>query len=437
MTTSAPKKRVLFVPDSLYWITATIARQICRYNKWIQPTICSPHVLQKILDSNSGSFPGEIDLIHFLTQYGTSAFKPAFYGTTPWVVTIHHIEDELMAAPASDADAIMTVCNQWHDSLLARGIPSEKCVKVANGVDTELFRPVSRKRKINLRKKFGIPDQSTCVGFSGKRSSDSSKRKGIATLVRAMQSLVGSPSIVFVIIGPGWDDLVRDYSAQGGKCVYMPFLVDRSEVADFYSVLDLYWVTSRIEGGPVPLLEAMSSGATCISTPVGIAIDAISDKTNGFIAPFDDADFYVTLTRQLAEMPNERRRIGQSARQMIVSRFNEMQTTQSVARLYEIADLNFARRDDARCKTQSDMPHKSNYRGGSFHYSLCRRAMAEEHLLFFNYLMGEGATTAAARIALRAIAADPLSFDVWRRALSAWPKAHGLLAFGHRMLKKL
>ena len=61
--------------------------------------------------------------------------------------------------------------------------------------------------------------------------------------------------------------------------------------------------------------------------------------------------------------------------------------------------------------------------------------MAEEHLLFFNYLMGEGATTAAARIALRAIAADPLSFDVWRRAFSAWPKAHGLLAFGHRMLR--
>jgi glycosyltransferase involved in cell wall biosynthesis len=439
MTMSATKKRVLFVPDSLYWITATIAGQICRHNKWIEPTIHSPHVLQMILDSNSGTYPGNVDLVHFLTPYGTSAFKPAFYGTTPWVVTIHHIDDrtenELMVAPAGDADAIMTVCHQWHNSLISKGVPSDRCVMVPNGIEIQFFRPVSQRRKIALRKKLGIPEQSTCVGFSGKRSSDSSGRKGISTLTRAMQSLAGSRNINFAIMGPGWDDLVHDYRARGGKCIYMPFLLDRSEVADFYNAIDLYWVTSRIEGGPVPLLEAMSCGATCISTPVGAAIDAISDKQNGFIAPFDDPDFYVALTRQLNEVPNARAQIGRSARETIVSRFNEAQTTQNVSRLYEIADANFVTRRCAGRAAPSNNLYKSNHRGRSFTYALRRRAMAEEHLLFFDYLMREGANAAAARIARRAIASDPLSVDVWKRASPAWPRAHRLLAFGRKMLK--
>ena len=44
-------------------------------------------------------------------------------------------------APVSQADAIMTVCHQWHSELLALGTPPEKCVMVPNGVDVELFRP--------------------------------------------------------------------------------------------------------------------------------------------------------------------------------------------------------------------------------------------------------------------------------------------------------
>ncbi len=43
------KLRVLFVPDSAYWITATIARQIARHNPWIEPTICSQFVLPELM----------------------------------------------------------------------------------------------------------------------------------------------------------------------------------------------------------------------------------------------------------------------------------------------------------------------------------------------------------------------------------------------------
>ena len=89
---SEPRRRVLFVADFLYWITGTIARQICQYNPSIEPTLCSAAVLHEILHANSGSYPGELDLVHFLTPKVATDFMSVFRPTTPCVATIHHIE---------------------------------------------------------------------------------------------------------------------------------------------------------------------------------------------------------------------------------------------------------------------------------------------------------------------------------------------------------
>ena len=348
-----------------------------------------------------------------------------------------------MLKPAYDADAIMTVCHQWHDNLAARRVLSEKCIMVPNGVDTELFSPATQERKVKVRRRLGIPENSVCVGFSAKRSSDSSNRKGIETLVNAMQSLGGYPGISFAIMGPGWHDLVREQVQRGINCVYMPFLFDRGDVAEFYKAIDVFWVTSRIEGGPVPLLEAMSSGVPCISTAVGVAIDAITDNTNGFIAPFDYPDFYVSTTKQLTQMPDKLKRFGEAARDTVTSQFNEAKTTQSVASLYEIAERNFERRGGRLNAPRSGwskppvLPHNRPLMNASFPHDIRGWAMAEEHLVFFDYLMSEGDRVSAARVGLRAILSNPFSPRVWRRVLSVWPTVHRLLRYGYTVLKEI
>ena len=190
---------------------------------------------------------------------------PVFHPSTPCIVTNHHFEGNTSLEPYHTADAVMTVSRQWHEEILARGVPSEKCVMVPNGVDVELFKPPSREQKAKIRKKLGFERDRIYIGFSGKRSSDTSKRKGLETLTKAIQSLSRTKEIGLAIIGPGWDDLVREQRQRGIACVYSPFLVDRGDVADFYKAINIYWVTSKIEGGPVPLLEAMSSEVACVS----------------------------------------------------------------------------------------------------------------------------------------------------------------------------
>src|SRR5262249_38577536 len=183
-------------------------------------------------------------------------FMHVFRPTTPCVVAIHHLEDQSSAGVVAQADAVMTVCLQWHTELLAQGTPPEKCVMVPNGVDIKLFTPATPTERRRARKHLGIPQDSICIGFSGKRSSNSLGRKGIDPLLSAMQMLNPATKFGLAVIGPGWNGLMQGEPQRNFTLAYKPFLLDREEVADFYKALDFYWVTSTIEGGPVPLLEA-------------------------------------------------------------------------------------------------------------------------------------------------------------------------------------
>ena len=159
------KLRVLLVPDYKEWITGRIAQSIARYNSWIEPTICSAFVVQKFL-SRFGKFPGDIDVIHFLTPVIGKRQMPHFCDSVPCVTTIHHIADwEDEVRPNVNADAIMVVATQWQKDLIERGVRPDKIVLVPNGVDTRVFSPASEMERNKVRRKLKLPLDAFVVGF--------------------------------------------------------------------------------------------------------------------------------------------------------------------------------------------------------------------------------------------------------------------------------
>ena len=62
------------------------------------------------------------------------------------------------------------------------------------------------------------------------------------------------------------------------------------DMVDCYNVLDLYIVTSRIEGGPLALLECMATKVPIITTNVGMVPYLIENGVNGFISNIEDID---------------------------------------------------------------------------------------------------------------------------------------------------
>ena len=348
MMTTEPqvrKLRVLLVPDFLPWITGTIAREIAANNPWIEPTICTGATLGR-LGHRFGKLPLQIDVIHYLSEYEPGRCATALPEHVARVNTVHHVEDWNLVRPLlTSCDALHVVSQYWERQLQSAGMPPNRTVLVSNGVNTTRFRPPTVTERAESRRRFGVPNDRVAVGMFAKRSSDSSNRKGIDVFAAALTRLAatGVP-VTAVVVGPGWGSLCADLRAAGVCCAWQEAVDGPEKVAELYRSLDLYWITSRIEGGPVTLLEAMASGLPCVATPVGIVPDVVRSGQNGFVVGFGEVDGFAAHTQQLWQDPDLRKRMGEAARDTIEQGWSWAQLSHSVPQLYETALRNWSAR---------------------------------------------------------------------------------------------
>ena len=57
------------------------------------------------------------------------------------------------------------------------------------------------------------------------------------------------------------------------------------EYPKYYRAMDVFLSAAAVEGGPIPLLEAMMSNAVPVAAATGFAPDLIEDEKNGFLFP--------------------------------------------------------------------------------------------------------------------------------------------------------
>jgi glycosyltransferase involved in cell wall biosynthesis len=395
--------RVLLVPDSVHWITGTIARSILAHNEWIDGTVISGPVLTAIA-TEDGTFFDSFDLVHFVCPYASRIFLPQLRNRLPCVTSHHHVSDDYRLQEHNlNGDAIVVGSPQWAADVIERGAAPERVVCIPYGVDATRFMPPEGNERTLVRQSLGIPSDATVVGFFAKFSSNEQDRKGtdiFATAVRLLGRDV--PSLVVLIIGPGWDALVAELTASGIKCVWLPFVRNASRMPSMYQALDFYWVTARIEGGPVTLLEAMSAGVCCISTPVGLAKELVDDGVNGVLVQFDDAVAVAANTRELAADPARRRAMGKSARSKILHTMDLPIVTQGVRQAYDVARLHFETRTG---KMEGDSPAAAPHLSPA----ILRRINMLEQLTWAEALMLQHQRHLAMRIIMEEWRANPLS----------------------------
>jgi glycosyltransferase involved in cell wall biosynthesis len=66
-------------------------------------------------------------------------------------------------------------------------------------------------------------------------------------------------------------------------------MVDSEALNDLYNILDLYIVTSRLEGGPQAILECAISKTPILSTDVGVASEILNKNSIFKINQFEKA----------------------------------------------------------------------------------------------------------------------------------------------------
>lgn len=151
------------------------------------------------------------------------------------------------------------------------GLPEGAVAVVENGVDTNLFKPGLR---TGFRKRWGIPGSSTLILNVGRLD----PVKGQDLLVEALALLDKNYHLVLVGEGP-FREKLEDLAARKGvkERVHLVGPLSPRDLALCYRDADLFVLSSRREGCPNVLLEALASGVPCVARAVG-AVPAILEE---------------------------------------------------------------------------------------------------------------------------------------------------------------
>lgn len=146
-------------------------------------------------------------------------------------------------------------------------------------------------------------------------------QKGIDILLRALALIPGRFSRAIVVgDGPARHGL-EQLSRELGLTDRVEFRGASRQVPELLAAARLFVLSSRYEGMPNALLEAMAQGLPAVATAVGGVADIMTDGETGVIVPPQDPE---ALARAIADLlaDDERAgRLGQAARAHIQERF--------------------------------------------------------------------------------------------------------------------
>ncbi len=254
-----------------------------------------------------------------------------FYGT-PWVAVAHGFTSEnwimeiynaLERFLLKRADAAVAVSPPLFETLSAlrtSGKRSEQTHMVFNAI--ELQEPAARE----------LTEETLTLGVIGRFSPE----KGQDVMLDALPAVLAEhPALKLRIIGDGQERTALEAQAQQlGVSDQVEFAGWRSDMPMQYAQLDALVLSSRSEGLPFAVLEAMSHGLPVIATRVGAIEHVIEEaKTGWIVEPGNPAALASGINKALADL-TEFARVGKAGRASLHPRFSPDERARAMHALY-------------------------------------------------------------------------------------------------------
>ena len=179
----------------------------------------------------------------------------------------------LTEAAATGLLTAMISCAESTDEAYNRFAPhSPQRFIIANGIDTEHFRPGAATEVEATREQLAVPPTAGVVVFAARF--DAMKNPGLFLRAVAAHS-ARHPGTHYVLCGAGmtWgnsalQDLIDDAGIPGGTALHL--LGIRDDMPAIYRIADIVALTSAFgEASPLCLMEGAACGATPVTTDVG------------------------------------------------------------------------------------------------------------------------------------------------------------------------
>jgi sugar transferase (PEP-CTERM/EpsH1 system associated) len=203
------------------------------------------------------------------------------------------------------------------------GVPGHKISHICNGVDTEIFHPAGKNAKMLLPEGFNREDM-LIIGTVGRMEPE----KDPMTLANAFIHLLNTypqarQKLRLVMIGDGvLLEPVKTLLAEAGVTALTWLPGERDDVSQLLQTMDVFVLSSLIEGISNTILEAMASGLPVVATHVGGNSEIVDEDVTGLLVPRSDPALLAAAIRRYLEDPEMRRRHGALARRRIEEEFS-------------------------------------------------------------------------------------------------------------------
>jgi len=176
-------------------------------------------------------------------------------------------------------------CQRDFDTLVHHGLSKEKAFVAHCAIDVDCFEVKE------------IPKNENTVILASKYG----PRKGLDLLPEVVRNL---SDWNFIAMGKGWEHFIKESGLTELKNFkYVEF--NKKNRSKYFSRARVFLSLSRLEGGPVPLIESMLMGCVPICTDTGFARDFINDGQNGYIIPTNPTAQYVVEKIKQVVLINE------------------------------------------------------------------------------------------------------------------------------------
>ena len=210
--------------------------------------------------------------------------RPALMGTEHNMWSSHHPATRWAnRLTLGLEDATIAVSEEVRESMSSR--LARRTEVVVHGVDVDA---IARRRgeRDAARAELDVGDDQLLVATVANLRAN----KDYPTMLKAARRLVDSGQAVrFVSVGQGpLAEQLEEERDRSGLAGQFRFLGYREDPVRVLVAADVFWLSSRFEGLPIALLEAMAAGLPVVATGVGGIPAVVTDGREGRLVPAGD-----------------------------------------------------------------------------------------------------------------------------------------------------
>ncbi len=228
------------------------------------------------------------DIIWIIAPWMWKKIPKKYLKAKTVVCSIHHLEEKDFKGSALKdfysrdkyVNYYHTISNKSKEEI--RKLTPKKIVSIPFWINENIF--FSLQDKSNLKSKYNLPKESLIIGSfqrdtEGKDLKSPKLIKGPDQFVEIVKSFSKrNKNLLVLLAGYRRQYLIKKLEEENIDYKYIE-LVDFEILNELYNCLDLYIVSSRVEGGPQAILECGITKTPLISTDVGIATEILSSES--------------------------------------------------------------------------------------------------------------------------------------------------------------